>query len=134
MMLNFLPKEDWIAQRRQARKNTVSTSIANYAKPEEIARLKAALRERFKHITGDSPEDIRYRRGCLRQAIRAIENGRIPAAHTIEGAEDLLASVRAKYEAARNTVTVADEDEELAAWNHEIARREELNRRYGDAA
>ena len=96
--LNFLPKEDWLAQRRTAQKARVSTAIMDYASLEEVTQIKAALRERFKLVTGESAEDIRYKRGCIRQAIRTIENGRLPA-YAIDGAEDSLADIRQRYEA-----------------------------------
>ena len=119
--LNFLPKDRWIAQRCTARKARVSVAILDYASPEEVVRLKNALLRRFKRVTGETPEDVRHARGCLRQAIRAIEHGKVPVYST----EDLLAEIRARYEAAREKAQAPIEEDETA-WRDEEARRAQL--------
>ena len=90
MELHFPPRDQWVAQRQTARKSHVSAAIMDYASPEEVAQLKAALRERFKQLGEDyHGEDLRYRREGIRQAIRLIEHGQLPK-HAIDGAEDLI--------------------------------------------
>ena len=120
--LVFLPKEEWLAQRRHTRKNKASNAIIDYASPEEVAALRNALTQRFKRVKG-SPDDIRHTRSVIRQAIRAIENGRIPSAAD-HVTEDLLAPIRARYEAARNAAPMPEDESE--AWGAEQARRADL--------
>ena len=128
--LNFLPKDKWIAQRCTARKARVSVAILDYCTPEEVVRLKNALLRRFRRVTGETPEDVRHARGCLRSAIRAIEHGKVPLYYAIDGAEDLLQAIRERYEAAREKAQAPIDDDE-AAWEKEKERRSILEAKFG---
>ena len=121
MTLQFSSREIWA----QSRMPKPSTRLADYATPDEIADIRARLITRFRSASG-THEDIRFKRSCIRQALRQIDKGRLPANAT--GAEDLLATLRERYEAAKADAHNVPDD---AAWSRELQRRAELQVRYG---
>ncbi len=124
-MLNFSSRETWA----QSRKPKPSTRLADYATPEQITALKSALITRFKRVAGLTADDIRFKRACIRAALRAIDKGKLPSLSEA-ATEDLLANIRARYEAAKADAhnEIASDD---AAWNAEKERRAKLQARYG---
>ena len=126
-MLSFLSREEWMAQRRTARKGQVSRRLADYATEAEIDVLKAELVMRFKQASGPSAEDVRFKRSCFRQAIARIERDQFPV--EADCTEDLIEPFRKRYEAARGSAPSPIDEAE--AWSRELQRRAELEARFG---
>lgn len=124
-MLSFLSKERWSELRKEACKNQASKRLSDYASPDEIADIKSALIVRFKRVAGLTAEDIRFKRSCIRQALRQIDKGLLPTC-VVEGAEDLLAPLRERYEAAKNATLILDDE-----WSRELQRQADLQARFG---
>lgn len=126
MKIAFASRAEWSKSRRQP----PSTKLSDHAASQEIADIRAKLIERFRTVSGENAEDRKFKRSVIRQAIKSIDRGQIPSKSESASVEDLLATIRSRYEAARNK----EPDDEETAWCNELARRAELEARYGSAA
>ena len=132
--LNFPSRERWLAQRGHAREAQVSSRLLDYASLSEVAKLKSALSRRFRQLGEElQGEELRYRRQEIRQALRAITNGRLPLGHFTDKADKLIEPLRKRYDAAleRARAPIEEDDE---AWRDEEARRADLQAKFGSVA
>ena len=125
MTLTFA-RAEWI--KRQLPKPSIA--ISDYMTPQEIARLKAAMMQRWKDIGADyHGKELRYRRDTIHQAIARIKKGKVPLL-TEDATEDLLAGLRARYEEVKAKAYDAIASDN-ALWSRELERRAELEAKYG---
>ncbi len=124
--------------------SATSNSLTEYATPEEIAALEAALRERWKQLgkelsgkdAGDETGNLKSDRSSIKWALALIGQGELPRhLDTFSEAEDILAPFHERYEAAKFKLrectlleierTLIDDD----AWNAELHRRKMVEQR-----
>jgi hypothetical protein len=126
-----------------------STALSDYASPEEIAALQAAMRERWKELgrtlrrmqqmasmrDGEAAENLRWQRRCINCGLNLIEQGELPLVlEDCDGAKDILAPFHARYETARaelhkrkaKEIARAPIDDD--AWAKELDRRERVDK------
>ena len=140
-------REEWASERRAPyyeRFPALSNSLAEYATPEEIAVLKAALRQRWeqlgrkiRELSGKEPIDVicnlKSDRSSMRWALALVAHGELPRqSMTFSEAEDILAPFHERYEAAKFKLreqalreierTPIDDN----AWNAELCRRAKI--------
>jgi hypothetical protein len=131
---NWPSREAWTKSRRSpaGRMPNASDRIADYATPDEIDELKAAMRERLKKL-GLKPardEDARLKRRCINRGLKLLNDGELPfTLEAIAGAEDLLAPFHARYNAAASKLAkraleeIARTPVDDAAWEAELKWR-----------
>jgi len=144
MTTNWPSREEWAKERRAPyydRFPDTSNSLAEYATSEEIATLKAALRKRWKQLGREMRElsgndadnvtrNLKSDRSSIQWALTLIDEGELPIhPETFSGAEDILAPLHERYEAAEIKLhertlreierTPIDDD----AWSAELRRR-----------
>ncbi len=150
MITTWPSREEWSKERHAPyfdRFPRTSDSLAEYATLEEIAALKADLRERWKQlgkkmreITGNGASDVtrslKSDRCSIQWALALIAQGELPRQlKTFSEVEDILAPFHERYEAAKLKLheltlrviegTPIDDN----AWNAEMQRRAKLDRR-----
>jgi hypothetical protein len=145
---NWPSRDEWAKERRTPyhdRFPETSDSLAEYATPEEITALKAALRERWAQLgkkmhelggrdASDITRNLQSDRSSIKWALKIIDKGGLPyQLETFSGAKDIFAPFHERYEAAKVKLreramqeieqTPIDDD----AWNAELKRRARID-------
>jgi hypothetical protein len=144
MTTNWPSREQWAKERRTPyydRFPDTSDSLAEYATPEEIAALKAALGERWNHLgtkirelggrdASDVTRNLQSDRSSIKWALKIIDEGGLPCQlETFSGAKDIFAPFHERYGASeielreRTLREIEQTPIDDNAWNAELKRR-----------
>jgi len=129
-MTSWPTRAEWARARQTASRDKLPdtpTALSNYATPDEIAALKASLRNRLEELSRKTAHPFPFQRQCIRRAVELIDQGELPLSlkHT-EGAKDIIAPVYARYVRARAELQAqaqkkAPTDDD--AWAQELQHR-----------
>jgi hypothetical protein len=137
-------REEWARQRRTFycdQLPDISTSLADYATPAEIRALAAAMRALWQELgremrrKGNRREELQSARQTVNRGLKLIRRGELPLAlEDYQGAEDILADLHTRYEAAkveaceRRAREIAQAAIDDGAWDAELERRAKVDR------
>lgn len=139
---NWPNRTEWAENRRTLfmdQVRSVSDAVADYATPDEIARLRQEMRSRWRALgremkrNGINRDDVADKRRSVNRGFKLIVAGTLPVClHDYRGAQDILAP----YHARRKAAQAASEQKQIeeraelpcgdAEWESELQWRAEI--------